>query len=83
MSSSSEVILYFLLVSLKPEVKRPHGRSSYRLEDNIKVDLKQKGYENVEWSKLVKDRIEWCVLINTEISFRAILKILEISRSSR
>jgi hypothetical protein len=28
----------------------------------------------MDWNKLFQDRIEWCVIINTEISLRAILK---------
>jgi hypothetical protein len=32
----------------KPERKRPHGRTRHRWEDNIKMDLKEIGYEDVD-----------------------------------
>jgi hypothetical protein len=70
MSSSNEVTLSLPILSRKPEGKRPHGRSSYRWEDMIKVDLKQKGYESVDWNILVQDKIKCCALIETEISLR-------------
>jgi hypothetical protein len=36
---------------VKPEVKRPHGRPRRRWEDNIRMDLREKGWEDVEWLK--------------------------------
>jgi hypothetical protein len=59
-----------LVQSRKPDVKRPHGRSSYRWKNMTKVDIKEKGYENVDWIELVQDKLKWCVLIKTEISLR-------------
>jgi hypothetical protein len=38
---------YTVLVG-KYEGKRPHGRLRHRLEDNIKMDLKETGLETVE-----------------------------------
>lgn len=70
MSSSNEVSISSPILSRKPDVKRQHGRSSYRWNNIIKVDVKQKGYENVDWIRLVQDKIKWCTLTKTEISLR-------------
>jgi hypothetical protein len=39
----------------KPERKRPLGRHRRRWEDNIKMDFKETGCENVDWIQLVQD----------------------------
>jgi len=35
-----------------------------------KVDIKEKGYESVDWIELVQDKLKWHTLIKTEISLR-------------
>jgi hypothetical protein len=44
---------YSILVG-KPEGKRPLGRLRHRREDNIKMDLRQIGWEGVDWIQLVQ-----------------------------
>jgi hypothetical protein len=39
------------------EGKRPLGRPRHRLEDNIKLDLREIGISGVNWIWLVQDRI--------------------------
>jgi hypothetical protein len=39
---------YSILVG-KPEGKRPPGRHSRRWEDNIRMDLRETGWEYVDW----------------------------------
>jgi hypothetical protein len=39
----------------KPEWKRSLGRPSRRSEDNIKIDLREIGWEGVDWIHLVQD----------------------------
>jgi len=39
--------VYNILVG-KPEGKRPRGRLRYRWEDNIKMDLREIGWEDVD-----------------------------------
>jgi hypothetical protein len=39
----------------KPEEKRPLGRSRRRLEDNIRMDLKEIGLEGEDWIHLAQD----------------------------
>jgi hypothetical protein len=40
--------VYRVLIG-RPEGKRPLGRSRYRWEDNIKLDLKEIGINGVNW----------------------------------
>jgi len=41
----------------RPEGKRPHGRLRRRSEDNIKTNLKEIGWEVVDWIDLAQDRV--------------------------
>jgi hypothetical protein len=40
----------------KPEGKRPLGRPTRRLEDNIKMDLQEVGVGRGDWMELAQDR---------------------------
>jgi hypothetical protein len=40
----------------KPEGKRPLGRPVRRLEDNIRMDLREIRWESVDWIHLAQDR---------------------------
>jgi hypothetical protein len=40
----------------RPEGKRPLGRPKHRLEDNIKMDLKEIGIDGANWIQLAQDR---------------------------
>ncbi|KAJ4445602.1 hypothetical protein ANN_12284 [Periplaneta americana] len=46
---------YRVLVG-RPEGKRPLGRPRRRWEDNIKVDLREVGYDGRDWINLAQDR---------------------------
>jgi len=48
--------------------KRPLGRHKRRLEGNIKIDLKETGWEVVEWIHLVQDRNQWWTLMNIKMN---------------
>jgi hypothetical protein len=39
--------------------KRSVGRPKRRWEDNIIVDLREVGWEDVDWIHLVQDRDQW------------------------
>jgi len=45
---------YNVLVG-NPEGKRPFGRSRLRWEDNIEMDLKDRGWQGVIWMHLAHD----------------------------
>jgi hypothetical protein len=50
--------LYWVLVG-EPERKRPLGRPRCRLEDNIKMDLREVGCGDMGWIELNRNRITW------------------------
>jgi hypothetical protein len=39
-------------------------------EDSIKIDIKESGYEIVNWIYLEQDKNQWWALVNTVLSFR-------------
>jgi hypothetical protein len=40
----------------KPEGKRPLGRPKRRWVDNIKIDLRETGWDGVDWIDMAQDR---------------------------
>jgi hypothetical protein len=48
----------------KPEGKGSLGRHSPRLEDNIRMDLRETGWEGVHWMHLAEDNDQWRALVN-------------------
>jgi hypothetical protein len=59
---------YRLLVG-KPEGKRPLGRPRRRWVDNIKMDLGEVGWGDVDWIGLAKDRNRRA-LVNSVLNLR-------------
>jgi hypothetical protein len=55
---------YNILVR-RPEGRRTLGRPRYRWEDNIKMDLREIGFRDVDWIHLAWDRDMWRALVNT------------------
>jgi hypothetical protein len=41
---------------VKPERNRPLGRPRCRWQDNIRMDLREIGWEGVDWINLAQDR---------------------------
>jgi hypothetical protein len=54
----------------KPEGKRPLGRPRRRWVDNIKMDLRDTGWDDMDWTDLVQDRDQWRALVNTAMNLR-------------
>jgi hypothetical protein len=54
----------------KPEGKRPLGRPRRRWENNIKMDLREIGWGDMDWIDLAQDRDQWRALVNTVINLR-------------
>jgi hypothetical protein len=52
---------YKVLVG-KPERKRQLGRPRRRFEDNITMNLRKIGWENVDWIHVPQDRDQWQAL---------------------
>jgi hypothetical protein len=61
--------LYNILVG-RPEGRRPLGRHRRRWEDNIKMDLREIGFGDVDWIHLAQDRGRWRALVNTVMNLR-------------
>jgi hypothetical protein len=49
----------------KPEGKRPLGRPKCRWVENIKIDLRETGWDGIDWITLAQDRDQWRALMNT------------------
>ncbi|KAJ4451930.1 hypothetical protein ANN_03411 [Periplaneta americana] len=62
---------YRVLVG-RPEGKRPLGRPRRRWEDNIKMDLREVGYDDRDWINLAQDRDRWRAYVRAAGSLKAI-----------
>jgi hypothetical protein len=54
---------YRILVG-KSEGKRPQGRPRRRCVDNIRMDLREIGWDGMDWIDLAQDRHQWKTLVN-------------------
>jgi hypothetical protein len=62
-------ISYRLLVG-KPEGKILLGRPRRRWVDNMRMDLGEVGWGDVDWIELAKDRNSWRTLVTSVLNFR-------------
>jgi hypothetical protein len=46
------------------------GRPRRRWEDNIKMDLREKGIDVTNWIRLAQDRVQWWAFVNTVMNLR-------------
>jgi hypothetical protein len=53
-----------------PEGKRPLGRPRCRWVDNIKMDLRETGWDGMDWIDLVQDMEQWRALVNAVMNLR-------------
>jgi hypothetical protein len=60
---------YRLLVG-KPEGRRPLGRPRRMSMGNIRMDLVEVGWGDVDWIGLAQDRDRWRALVNSVLNFR-------------
>jgi hypothetical protein len=61
--------VYRVLVG-KPEVKKPLGRPKCRWEDNIELDLRERGTDAANWIRLVQDSVQRWAFVNTLMNLR-------------
>jgi hypothetical protein len=54
----------------KPEERRPLGRPRRRLLDNIRMDLVEVGWGDVDWIGLAQNRGRWKALVNSILNLR-------------
>jgi hypothetical protein len=62
---------YRLLVE-NPEGKRQLGRPRRRWLDNIRMDLGEVGWGDVDWIGLAQDRNRWISLLNSVLNLRVL-----------
>jgi hypothetical protein len=56
----------------KPERKRPLGGPRCRWVNNIKMDLVDIGWSDVDWIGVAQDRDKWRALVNAVMNFRVL-----------
>jgi hypothetical protein len=61
--------VYRLLVG-KPEGKRSLGRPRHRGVDNIRMDLGEVGWGDVDWIGLAQDKNRWRAVVNSVLNLR-------------
>jgi hypothetical protein len=54
----------------KPDGKRPLGSPRCRWVDNNKIDLREIGWDGMDWTDLAQDRDQWRALVNTVMNLR-------------
>jgi hypothetical protein len=54
----------------KPEGRKPLGRPRCRWVDNIRMDLGEIGWGDVDWICLAQDRDMWRALVNSVLNLR-------------
>jgi hypothetical protein len=54
----------------KPEGKRPLGRHRCRWEDNMRMDLREIGWDGMDWIDLAQDRDQRRALVNAVMNLR-------------
>jgi hypothetical protein len=77
------VVVYFVIDSVRKlldtpsyfgwktfEGKRPLRKPRRRGADNIRMDLRETGWEGVDWIHLAEDRNQWRGLVNTVMGLR-------------
>jgi hypothetical protein len=60
----------YIISDGKPEGKEPLGRPRRRWEDNIRMGLREIGWEDVDWVHLAEDRDQWRALVNMVMNLR-------------
>jgi hypothetical protein len=58
------------LLAGKREGKRPLGRPRRGWVDNIRMDIEEVGWGDVDWIGLAKDRNRWRALVNSVLNLR-------------
>jgi hypothetical protein len=59
-----------MLLVGKPVGKRPLERPRRRWVDNIRIDLREVGWGDVDWIGLAQDRNRWRALVNSILNLR-------------
>jgi hypothetical protein len=54
----------------KPEGKSQLASPRHRSVDNIKMDLREIGWDGMDWIELAQDRDQWRAVVNTVMNLR-------------
>jgi hypothetical protein len=54
----------------KPGGKGPLGRTTSKLEDNIKMEQREIGWDGVDWIDIDRDSDHWKARVNTVMNLR-------------
>jgi hypothetical protein len=54
----------------EPEGRRPLGRPRRKWVDNIRMDLVEVRWDDVDWIGLAQDRDRWRTLVNSVLNLR-------------
>jgi hypothetical protein len=49
---------------------RDYLRTRHTWKDNIRLDLREIGWEGVDWNNVAQDRNQWRALVNTVMKLR-------------
>jgi hypothetical protein len=60
----------YRIVVGKPEGKRPLGRPRYRWVDDIKMDLREIGWDGIDLIDVTQDKDQWRALLITVVNLR-------------
>jgi hypothetical protein len=52
------------------EGTRPVGRPTHRWVDDIRMDVREIGWEDSDWIHLTQDRYQWLTVVNTVMNLR-------------
>ena len=59
-----------MVLVVQPEGKRPFGRPRRKLEDNIRMDIKEIGYGCVVWINPFQHEDKWRSVVTTVMNLR-------------
>jgi hypothetical protein len=69
-STNGETRDAYRILMGEPEGKRPLGRPRRRWVDDIKMDIREIGWDGMDWIELAQDRDQWRDLVNTVMNLR-------------
>jgi hypothetical protein len=69
-STNGEKMNAYRILVGDPERKRPLGRPRRRWVGNIKMNLREIGWDGMDWIDLTQDRDQWRALVNAVMNLR-------------
>jgi hypothetical protein len=69
-TTNSYILIAQNILVGKSEGERPLGRPRRRWDDIIRLDLREIGWEGINWIHLPPDRYEWRAFVNTVMNLR-------------